>query len=355
MSKRKLKAALIGCGFIGINRHLPSLISHPNIEVVAFVDANEQKAKEIARKYKKSHYVSLSDLLKNEKQLDLIDIATPINTHGALAIDALNNNKHVILEKPMASSIEECRQIINQSKERNLKVTVYHTMKVYPVTQKVKRWIEDGKIGKHYLTSFLTSYGELQPWLIQQGGPLWEIVPHRLYLIMYWLGRIKIKDVVVYSPVESFSSIGEIRNMEIVMETENGVADLHLLNSGFDKSPDIINIYGDKGMIQVLPLVLDAAYLCNSNDYLQWRSVFSKHIISNLNTSFQIFKRGLNYFIKRTRSFPHFLILDNFVNSILGDKPLIVPPEEGLEVIRCLKAIEERINTKRQISTSKNP
>ena len=143
--------------------------------------------------------------------------------------------------------------------------------------------------------------------------------------------------------------------MVIVMETENGVADLHLLNSGFDKSPDIINIYGDKGMIQVLPLVLDAAYLCNSNDYLQWRSVFSKHIISNLNTSFQIFKRGLNYFIKRTRSFPHFLILDNFVNSILGDKPLIVPPEEGLEVIRCLKAIEERINTKRQISTSKNP
>lgn len=346
MNNRKLRAALIGCGFIGVTRHLSSLLSHPNIEVVAVVDADKQKAMDIAQKHNISYYDNIDDLLNKEKQLDIIDIATPINTHGALAIDALKNGKHVILEKPMASSIEECEQIVKLSESKGLKVTIYHTMKVYPITQKVKKWMDEGKIGKPYFISFLTSYGELQPWLVQQGGPLWEIVPHRLYLVMYWFGAIKkIHDVLIHDPIKRFHNIGDIRNIEIIMETEKGVVELHLLNSGFDKCPDIINIFGDKGMIQVLPLALNTAYLHKSENYLQWRSVFLNYMLSNLDSSFQMFKRGLKYFLKGTKILPHYVIIDNFVNSILKGEPLIVPPKEGLEVVRCLKLIEERINS----------
>jgi predicted dehydrogenase len=143
-------------------RHLPALLSHPNVEVVAFVDINEQKVKDIAIRYKKNYYTSLSEMLEKE-DVDFIDIATPINTHETLAIEALRQEKHVIMEKPMATSVQECEQIVDLCKRKNLKVTIYHTMKVYPIVAIVKRWIEDGKIGKPYFTSFLTSYGELQP------------------------------------------------------------------------------------------------------------------------------------------------------------------------------------------------
>lgn len=340
---RKFKAAMIGCGRIAIDRHLPSLMSNSNISVRAICDINEERANYIAKKNKiPKYYTNFSDLLEREKDIDIIDIATPIKTHAPIAIDALKHDKHVILEKPMATSIEECEDIIKIARNNRLKVTVYHTMKIYPVINVVKKWIENNEIGLPYFTSFLTSYGELQPWIKNNGGVLWEIGPHRIYIILSLLGKIeKIENLIIHDTNKN-PDIGDIKNLEIIMNTERGVVELHLLNSGFDTSPDLINIYGDKGMIKMSPIT-NSAYIFKSDRYYKWNSTFSDSIKSDLSIASQTFKRGLSYILRKTKILPHSIILDNFIDSIQTNEKLLVPPEEGLETVKILKKIEEKL------------
>jgi hypothetical protein len=74
-----------------------------------------------------------------------------------------------------------------------------------------------------------------------------------------------------------------------------------------------------------------------------WGQVFLKEIASNLNLSFSIFRRGMEYLFKREKILPHYVIMDNFVNSILGREKLLIPPEEGLEAIRVLEEVDREL------------
>jgi hypothetical protein len=74
-----------------------------------------------------------------------------------------------------------------------------------------------------------------------------------------------------------------------------------------------------------------------------WSQVFSREIISNLKLSCAIFGRGIEYLFKKEKILPHFIIIDNFIDSILRQGKLLILPEEGLETIRVLEEIEENL------------
>jgi predicted dehydrogenase len=330
-----LNIAIVGCGEIATERHIPSWRTNKKAKIAAVCDIDESKAKFVAEKIHVPSYTDYMKMLTN-RNIDVVDIAVPIKLHGKLAIAAMQEGKNVIVEKPLAGSVEEARAMIDTAGHMGVKLSVFHTMKAYPVIQKAKNLLEGREIGEPFLLHFLTSCGKLQPWVIQQGGKLWEVGIHRIYLTQYLLGKVK------KVRTESYGKAPR-ENLTLNLFTEKGLSEIHLLNSEFNPS-ETITIHGEKGKILIPGLAFNTLIKMNEPQK-NWSEVFSKEIISNLKSSSAIFGRGIEYLIKKDKILPHSIIIDNFIDSILEKEKLLVPPEDGLETIRILEEIEKDLGT----------
>lgn len=332
---KKLKLAIIGCGSISIERHIPSALKNKKIDLVAICDIDEDKLKILTKRFKISkYYFDYKEMLEKE-EIDIVDIATPLQVHKEQALTAIGMGKHVIVEKPMAATSKEADEIINSARKKGIKLSVYHTMKAYPIVEEIKRIIENKELGNISLLNFLTTYGTLQPWLLKQKwGALWEIGIHRIYLTDYLLSGIK--------EVEAESYDGQ-KNFSMTFFSENGVGEVHIVNSGFDKASDFLTIYGEKGKIIAQSLEFNTFVKMNKEKE-NWLNIFEVEIINNMKVSFNVGKRGFQYVTKGVKILPHFLILDNFVDAILNSGRLLVPPEEGVRTIQILEEVEKKLN-----------
>lgn len=150
----KMKFAIIGCGRISY-KHIEALINNYNeAELVAVCDIVEDKAIERKKQYENnidsSKVKVYTDYIKmlNQEDIDVVTIATESGYHAKHALECLNRNKHVLIEKPMAMSIEDADNIINTAKAKNKKVCVSHQNRFNPPIQKLRRAIEEGRFGK---------------------------------------------------------------------------------------------------------------------------------------------------------------------------------------------------------------
>ena len=328
-----MNVAIVGCGAIATERHIPCWLANKKAKIIAVCDVDESKAKFVAEKLHVPSYTDYTKMLENES-IDVVDIAVPIKLHGKLAIDAMQKGKNVIVEKPMAGNVEEAKEMINLARSEGVKLSVFHTMKAYPVIWKAKNLLEEGEIGRAFLLHFLSPCGKLQPWVMQQGGKLWEAGIHKIYLTQYLFGEVK------KVKVESYGDEIPEENLTLTLFTEKGVSEIHLLDS--ESGSETITIHGEKGKILILGLAFNTLIKINKPQK-SWSQGFSREIVSNLKLSCAIFGRGMEYMVKRDKILPHFIIIDNFIDSIQRQEKLLIPPEEGLEAIRVLEEIEENL------------
>jgi predicted dehydrogenase len=147
----KLRYALIGCGRIAVN-HIDAVLKNKNIVLVALCDIDLDQINKISKKTGLSlegvvSYSSHGDLLKKEK-LDLVGIATESGAHAEIAIDCLKKGINVIVEKPMALSIKDANKMIEIAKKNKVKLAVCHQNRFNKVILKLKKIIDDKKMGK---------------------------------------------------------------------------------------------------------------------------------------------------------------------------------------------------------------
>lgn len=150
----KLKFAILGCGRIS-TKHVESIINNKDeAELVAVYDIIEELAIDKKNQYESSIegsnvkvYTDYKEFL-NDEDIDVVTIATISGYHAEQAIDCLNHNKHILIEKPMALSLEDADKIIKLGKEKNKKVCVSHQNRFSPAVQKLRRAIDEGRFGK---------------------------------------------------------------------------------------------------------------------------------------------------------------------------------------------------------------
>lgn len=147
----KLRYALIGCGRIAVN-HIKAILINKNIDLVALCDIDLQQINILAEKTGLSLeginlYSSHMDLLKEEK-LDFVGIATDSGSHAKIAIDCLNKKIHVVVEKPMALSIQDADKMIKIASKNKVKLAVCHQNRFNKVISKLKQTIDKKKMGK---------------------------------------------------------------------------------------------------------------------------------------------------------------------------------------------------------------
>lgn len=156
----KIKVAVFGCGAIAQRRHIPEYAENQHVELVAFADPNLERAQEMVELYGGKAYASYEEILANE-EIDAVSVCTPNYLHAPMTIAAANAGKHVLVEKPMACSIEEAEQMIEVAHKNNVYLMVGHNQRLMPPHVKAKEILDSGKLGK--VLTFRTSFGHPGP------------------------------------------------------------------------------------------------------------------------------------------------------------------------------------------------
>lgn len=133
----KLKIGVIGCGTIAKYRHLPEYDANPEVELVAVCDLEPERAEAYAEQYGAKALTDYNELLQIE-ELDAVSVCLPNYLHAPVTIDALNAGKHVLCEKPMATSREEAEQMIEAAAQNGKKLMIGHNQRFVAAHKKRK-------------------------------------------------------------------------------------------------------------------------------------------------------------------------------------------------------------------------
>ncbi|CAH0536084.1 oxidoreductase [Vibrio marisflavi] len=148
-----IKTAVIGYGFSAKTFHIPFITSLEEFELTAI---SSSKAEEVKSDWPQAmHYLSADELLVNS-DAELVIITAPNDVHFALAKKALENNKHVIIEKPFVTDVAQGQELIELANRNNLVLSVYHNRRWDGDFLTIKKMINGGKFGdvKHYESHF---------------------------------------------------------------------------------------------------------------------------------------------------------------------------------------------------------
>lgn len=179
-----LSVAQIGVGYWGPNL-LRNLVANKACEVKTVVDLSQAR-----RDYVKGLYPAIkvtNDVAEvfNDPEVDGVVIATPVATHFDLAIRALEAGKHILVEKPLATSVAEVEKIGKLAGEKNLLAMVGHTFLFNAAVRYVKKLIDSGELGDiRYIYSQRLNLGRIR----SDVDALWNFAPHDISIIQYWLG-----------------------------------------------------------------------------------------------------------------------------------------------------------------------
>jgi UDP-N-acetylglucosamine 3-dehydrogenase len=141
----KLNVAVIGVGNMG-QHHARVYSEMPEVNLVAVCDTDIKKSEEIAKKYNCLFYNNYQRMF-DEKKIDAVSVAVPTFLHQKIACDVISEGINILLEKPIATNLNEARIIINKAKEKNVKLMVGHIERFNPAVQKLKNFIQDDQLG----------------------------------------------------------------------------------------------------------------------------------------------------------------------------------------------------------------
>ncbi|HYG19147.1 MAG TPA: Gfo/Idh/MocA family oxidoreductase [Ohtaekwangia sp.] len=174
MTNKKVKVAVAGVGFIG-PVHIESIRRAGNLEVTALFHPFENEAAEKAAAMGIPKYYVDYDKMVKEADFDCVHICTPNNLHYPMAKAALLAGKHVVCEKPLATTVKEAEELLALATEKKLIHAVSFNLRYYPLVRQMKAMREKGELGTVY--SIMGSY--LQDWLFYATDYNWRLEPDK--------------------------------------------------------------------------------------------------------------------------------------------------------------------------------
>ncbi|MDO8550217.1 MAG: Gfo/Idh/MocA family oxidoreductase, partial [Ignavibacteria bacterium] len=167
---KKIKAAVIGTGFIG-PAHIEALRRVPGVQVVAVASSEKEKADKIADDFFIPKSYGNWEELINDKEVEVVHNCTPNNLHFEINKAAILAGKHVVSEKPLTITSKESEELIQLAKEKKVVNAINFNYRFYPLIQHAKRLFEKGEMGEVYLV-----HGNyLQEWIYYKTDYYWRL------------------------------------------------------------------------------------------------------------------------------------------------------------------------------------
>ena len=178
-----LKVGVIGYGYWGPNL-VRNFMACTEAVVTAVSDLLEDRLLPLRKLYPSLNTTSNSAELINDPSIDAIIIATPVSTHFELTLEALRKGKHVLVEKPLASTSDQARQLIDEAAARNLVLMVDHTFVYTDAVRKMRELIAKGELGEiYYYDAVRVNLGLFQ----HDVNVIWDLAIHDLSIMDYVL------------------------------------------------------------------------------------------------------------------------------------------------------------------------
>lgn len=182
---RKVNIGLIGYGYWG-EKILRNVTEHPRSCTITVCDNNEDRANSAGSLYQLISVTVNSSNIFNNSDIDAVIISTPTSTHFNLARQALLNNKHVLVEKPVCTSVKEVEELMAIAAEKKLVLMVDHIFLYNSVVRQLKKYITDEFIGKvNYIDATRINLGIYQ----EDTNVLWDLACHDISIINYLIAE----------------------------------------------------------------------------------------------------------------------------------------------------------------------
>ena len=252
----KIKWGVIGCGGIADRRTLPGMMLADNAELVAVMDANKDVAEKVKEKYHAKYAFDNFESLLALDEIQAVYIASPVFCHKEQALAAAKAKKHILVEKPIALTCEDSREIMECCQREGVKMGVGLMMRFHSYHQEMKKLIAQGKLGDIVsMRAQLTCWYPDMPgnWrqnkALSGGGALMDMGIHCIDLLQYITG-LRATQVAGFTGTQTFRYNAD-DSAAIVMKMRNGA--FAYVDANFN-IPDAaakckLEIYGTKGSI----------------------------------------------------------------------------------------------------------
>lgn len=233
-----LKVGIVGCGMIARKRHFLELDENPLVEITACTDYLFERAKEMEAEYGCTAYKDYKELLEKAK-LDAIVVCSTNATHAEITVAALERGLHVLCEKPMASSLEEAKRMVEAAEKSGKTLMIALNQRMSAAYKKGKEILASKKLGK--ILSFSTKFGHpgcefwsidgTKSWFFRKNeaafGCLADLGIHKIDLLR-WLMDEDFEDVAAFSAAldkknEDGTPISVDDNMVGILKSKSGV------------------------------------------------------------------------------------------------------------------------------------
>ncbi len=255
--KEKLRFALVGCGRIG-ERHAEHI--HNQGVLAAVCDVDSLRAEKLGEKYKAAVYPSLTALLENSSTFDVVSICTPNGLHADQTILSLKAGLHVVCEKPMALSVQDCGEMIKTAENSNRRLFIVKQNRFNPPVAAIKKAVDDGHLGKIYSIQLNCFWNRNVDYYKNSwkgtkeldGGSLYTQFSHFIDLLYWIVGDVR--NVQAYTHNYAHKGVIEFEDTGVVnLEFYNGaLGTIHFTINSFEKNMEgSLTLFCEKGTVKI--------------------------------------------------------------------------------------------------------
>ena len=263
-----INIGIIGCGKITQKRHIPEYLENVDANLVGFYDLNQARAKEISETFGGTAFDSIEDLLA-DPSIDAVSVCTANHTHAAITIQALQAGKHVLCEKPMATTLEDCQAMVDAANKAGKVLVIGQNQRLTKTHKKARELIRNGEIGQ--IIGFRTTFGHGGPetWSIDPGKNTWffdkniavmgamaDLGIHKTDLLLFLTDQKIVETTAHLTTIDKRGADGELIKVDdtaiCVYQLENGAIGTMTASWTFYGPEDNTTIiYGTKGIMRL--------------------------------------------------------------------------------------------------------
>jgi UDP-N-acetyl-2-amino-2-deoxyglucuronate dehydrogenase len=352
---KPIRVALVGCGKVA-QIHAAALQALPEAQFVAACDVSVERAESFGAKYGAQPFTDLGAMLHTAAP-EVVIIGTPHPLHAEAAVRAAEAGVHVLVEKPLAATLADCDAMLAAARKSGVTLGVISQRRFYEPVQRMKRAIDEGKIGAPALGVFIqyswrdAAYYRSDPWRgkwdSEGGGVLVNQSPHQLDILLWLMG-----------PAAEVSGYWANLNHPTVEVDDTAVASIRFKNGGLGsivtslaQKPGIytkVHIHGASGGSVGVETDRGATFIAGVSQIAEppltdlWTVPGEEHQLA----AFQAEDRASFARVNATVHY-HMLQIADFLHAIRENRPPLVSGESGRAVVELFTAIYQSSRERR--------
>jgi predicted dehydrogenase len=324
-STQPLRAAVIGVGSIG-QHHARIYTALPATTLVGISDTDAGRAQEIAGRYAVPAYTDYREMLEVQTP-DLVTVAVPTSLHHRVGIAAMESGAHVLIEKPIAGTLEEAEGLIACADRLERKLMVGHIVRFDPAIQALKQHLDQGELGRIFQI-VCRRVGPF-PARIRDVGVVVDLAPHDLDLMRFVSGDEPLR---VYAQTQQEIHTDHEDLLTALIHFKGGLTGVLETNWLTPTKVREVTVLGERGMFRVDSLTKDLYFYENAlANGEMWSALEMLKGVSE--------GRMVRFPLQRYE--PLKAELEAFAQAVLNDAPVPVSGQDGLQALRLALALVE--------------